>query len=234
MIIERFGHAALLVECADQRVLIDPGSYAAAGAFALLDLTAIVVTHQHADHADPERLPGLLEANAGAVVLAERGAMELLPDLASRATELRAGERIALGSAVLVGVGGQHAVIHSDLPSIGNVGVTLTARGEPTLFHPGDAYDVAPDGVDILAVPLAAPWAKLSETVEFVRHVAARSVFAIHDSALSTQSRAMYWRTIERLGGDATYEPLAELARFEVSPSGCVTGRLLDTHVGQG
>ena len=46
-----------------------------------------------------------------------------------------------VGDVLVTAVGGQHAIIHRDIPRIGNVGYVLRSEGEPTLFHPGDAYD---------------------------------------------------------------------------------------------
>ena len=51
MRITSLGHACLLVETGDQRILIDPGTFSP-GFQDLTDLDAIVVTHQHADHVD--------------------------------------------------------------------------------------------------------------------------------------------------------------------------------------
>ncbi|MBX3030252.1 MAG: MBL fold metallo-hydrolase [Chloroflexi bacterium] len=203
MNIQRLGHAAILVEMAGTRILIDPGSYSSDDAFSVTDLDAIVITHQHPDHADPVRLPGLLEATPDVLVLAEGAAIAALPALAERAVSLRSDDQHQVGGITITGVGGAHAVIHPDLGVATNVGVILSATGEPTLFHPGDAYDPAPDGVDVLALPLSAPWAKLAETVEFCRRVSAATVFPIHDAALTSSGYAIYWRTIESLGGAA-------------------------------
>ena len=64
MRITHLGHACLLVELADHRILIDPGAFA--GDFlGLRDLDAILVTHQHPDHLDTVRLPELARANDG-------------------------------------------------------------------------------------------------------------------------------------------------------------------------
>ncbi len=88
-------------------------------------------------------------------------------------------------------VGGQHAVIHRDIPRIGNVGFLLRSEGQPTLFHPGDSYETAPAGVDILAVPAYGPWGAMKETVDFVRAVGALEGFPIHDELLSDRGRAL-------------------------------------------
>ena len=121
---------------------------------------------------------------------------------------LTPGEQTDVGGVVVEGVGGRHAVIHDDIDRIGNVGVLLRADGEPTVFHPGDAYEYTPSGVDVLAVPLSAPWASLKETVAFVRGVQPGAVVPVHDALLSAAGRALYVRQLGALGG----VPVSDLA----------------------
>ena len=99
-------------------------------------------------------------------------------------------------------VGGEHATIHRDIPMIGNIGVLLRADGEPTLFHPGDAYAATPQGVDVLAVPLVAPWAALKETVEFTRAVGAPKAIPMHDAIVSDGGRGFYVMLLDQLTSD--------------------------------
>jgi hypothetical protein len=101
-----------------------------------------------------------------------------------------------VGGVTVTGVGGRHAVIHEDIPRIGNVGLLVAADGEPTLFHPGDMIDTAPDGVDVLAVPLNAPWCAAKETATFLRAVGAPAALPIHDALLSPAGRATYLRVL--------------------------------------
>ena len=63
--ITRMGHAAVVIEVDDTRVLIDPGVFCPDETFELEDLDAIVVTHQHPDHLDRTRIGALLERNPG-------------------------------------------------------------------------------------------------------------------------------------------------------------------------
>ncbi|KHL11134.1 L-ascorbate metabolism protein UlaG (beta-lactamase superfamily) [Mumia flava] len=214
MRITRFGHAALLVETDRTRVLIDPGTFSLDAAFDLTDLDAVVVTHQHPDHVDPTRVGRLVGANSSARLLAEPQTVASLRGFG--VWEATAAEvTYEVGDVTLTGVGFLHAVIHPDIPTIGNVGVLVEHDGT-RLLHPGDSYASAPLEVDALAVPLSAPWAKVSETVDFVRAVSPRVVFPIHDSLLTESAHAMYWARVSEMSGVADARAVAADGSLEV------------------
>jgi L-ascorbate metabolism protein UlaG (beta-lactamase superfamily) len=206
--ITHLGHACVLVETAGARILIDPGAFTQ-GFEELTDLDAVLVTHQHADHLDVERLPLLLEANDGARLLTEAEAAAELEKVGIEAQPLHVGNEVSIGDLLVRGVGGVHAEIDPAIPRIGNVGVLLSGSGEPTFFHPGDSYETTPAGVDVLGIPLNAPWSKLSETVRFARAVGAGRMFPIHDSLLVPAGRGMYVNQLRNLASDSELLDLA-------------------------
>ncbi len=192
MRITHLGHSTVLVEAAGQRLLLDPG-FLSDSWHDLTDLDAVLVTHLHPDHVDPQHVPALLAANPQARVVVEPGVPDAV-DLGvgdERLVRLAAGDGLTLGELSLEAVGGDHAVIHRDIPMIGNVGVVLRAEGEPTLFHPGDSLAAVPAGVDVLAVPTHAPWAAMKEHIDFLRAVGAPQAFPIHDGLLKPVGRDM-------------------------------------------
>jgi L-ascorbate metabolism protein UlaG (beta-lactamase superfamily) len=182
MQLTHLGHSAVLVEVNGLRFLLDPGNFSDAW-HGLTDLDAIVITHLHPDHVDPANVPALIAANPGARVLVEPSVIEV--HHLDRAEPISADTSISRSGVTVAAVGGLHAVIHRDIPQIGNVGLVISAEGEPTFFHPGDSLAAVPSGVDVLGVPAYGPWAAMKETVDFARAVAAPQGFLIHEGLLS-------------------------------------------------
>jgi L-ascorbate metabolism protein UlaG (beta-lactamase superfamily) len=206
MQLTHLGHACLLVESDGARILLDPGVFSH-GFEELTGLDAIVITHQHADHVDVERLPVLLEANDGAQLLVEPETSADLRAAGIDATPFHAGDEVDVAGVPLRAVGGQHAVIHPDVPRVGNVGVlvgtAVSDGGSGLLLHPGDSYGQTPS-VDVLALPLWAPWSKVAEMVDFLRAVAPTVAVPIHESQLLPAGRGMYLGHAQRLAPAGT------------------------------
>ncbi len=209
MRITHLGHACLLVDMADRRLLLDPGTFSA-GFEDLTGLDAIVVTHQHADHLDVGRFPALVKANPDAALWADPQSAEILRGSGLAVGVLTEGVDFAVGDVAVSPKGQLHAFNHSGVPTVANVGVRLASPGEPTFFHPGDAYDAEPGEVDVLGVPLSAPWTAVRDTIDFVRRIGPASFVPIHDALLSPIGRGLYLNHVgTHGGGDLTLHDLA-------------------------
>ncbi|MET3804219.1 L-ascorbate metabolism protein UlaG (beta-lactamase superfamily) [Nakamurella sp. UYEF19] len=209
MQITKLGHSCLHVVDGTANILIDPGTFSA-GFEILTDLTAILVTHEHADHLDLDRLPGVVAANPQAAVYADGGSAPRIEAAGITVTAVKAGDSFDVGTPVVV-FGVNHAVIHADLPSVANASYLIGGR----LLHPGDSLSVPAVAVEILAVPAAAPWMALKEGVDFYRAVAPKVAFPIHERILANP--AMAYGLLEKLGPQtSTWLAPADGAPFDV------------------
>jgi L-ascorbate metabolism protein UlaG (beta-lactamase superfamily) len=180
MRIIKFGHACVRVEHDGVAVVVDPGVFTEVGALDGAD--AVLITHEHADH----YLPDNLRATDAPVFTIDAVAAKIredAPEVAERVTVVAPGEEFDVGLPVRA-VGEMHAVIHPEMPRFFNSGYVLTAGGEK-VYHPGDALTGPDEDVDLLCVPVSAPWLKASEAIDFARAVKAPRNLAIHDRIYS-------------------------------------------------
>ncbi|SDF59223.1 L-ascorbate metabolism protein UlaG, beta-lactamase superfamily [Lentzea fradiae] len=183
MRVVHFGHACVLLDTGDARILIDPGTFSA-GFEELTDLDAVLITHQHFDHLDTERLPALLEANPQAQFIVDEGTAPTVEN----AAVARPGDTFKIGGTGVRVVGGQHAIIHEDIPGIPNAGYVI---GDGAFYHPGDSLFVPDEDVDVLGLPAGAPWLRTGEAVDFMRAVKPRVAVPIHEKTLSSPQMAV-------------------------------------------
>lgn len=189
------------MELADERILIDPGNFS--GDFTTLrDLSAILVTHQHPDHLDPDRFLDLVRGNPQAHLYTDPMSVQVCAGFGVQAAAYDGP--VQLGEVTVTPHGELHALIHEELPRITNMGVALTAPGEPRFYHPGDALDAEPGEVDILAFPLNAPWQRSRDMAGFLRRINAPIAVPIHDGLLQRRGRELYLGHAEKFGGPDT------------------------------
>lgn len=190
-VLTKQGHACVRLHRDDRTLVIDPGGFseedAAAGADALL------VTHEHPDHFDENRLRAVLDANPATELWTLRSVAEqLAPAYPGRVHTVGHGDAFSAAGFDVRVYGELHAVIHPDIPRVTNVGYLV----DGTVFHPGDALTIPDAPVDTLLLPLQAPWSKFSEIVDYVRELGPRVAYDIHDGLLSGNAFSIYERML--------------------------------------
>ncbi|MBY4574847.1 MBL fold metallo-hydrolase [Gordonia paraffinivorans] len=219
MQITHFGHSCLLVEIDGTKVLFDPGNFSH-GFEGIDGLDAILITHQHPDHCDIAKLPDLVAANPDAVLYADPQTTAQLnaDDVAGRWTAAHSGGQVEIGSLTARFTGGRHAVIHPEIPVVDNVAYILGTAEQPGRFmHPGDSFYIPFEKIDVLALPSAAPWMKISESVDYLRAMAPRVAVPIHQAILSDAGTGIhYGRLSEMKDGATEFKVLAKESGTEV------------------
>jgi L-ascorbate metabolism protein UlaG (beta-lactamase superfamily) len=198
MRIIHFGHSCVLLETESARLLIDPGTWSSGFEMAR-ELDGILITHQHPDHLDTEKLPVVMAANPKATLVVDEGSADVVKELGLAATVLRSGEHTEIAGAAVHVAGGRHAVIHEDVPIIANNGYVID---HGAFYHPGDSLAVPEQAIDVLGVPTAAPWLKTREAVTFMRAVGPRVALPIHEAVVAKLE--LYYGLLDRLAPKGT------------------------------
>lgn len=190
-------HACIRLEKDGRSLVIDPGTFneedAAVGA------DAILVTHEHLDHFNEDRLRAGLEANPAAEIWTLKSvADQLSAAFPGRVHTVGHGDTFTAAGFDVQVHGELHAVIHPDIPRITNIGFLVDGG---RVFHPGDALTVPDHTVETLMLPVMAPWSKISEVIDYVREVKPQRAYDIHDALLTDLARPIYDMQIGALGG---------------------------------
>lgn len=203
MRLTKLEHAALILEENGRKLFIDPGSFTTPITEAS-QTVAIVITHEHPDHWTPEQLNRILDKNPDALVLGPAGVAAAAAAAGSVPVQVvEAGDVVEVGSFTLEFFGEKHAVIHSSIPVVDNLGVLVNGR----VFYGGDSFTVPENvEVDVQAVPAGAPWLKIGDVMDYVLTVKPRRSFPTHEMTLAKAGKDMSntrikWAT-EQNGGE--------------------------------
>ena len=211
MRVTKFTHACLRIEGAGVLV-VDPGEFSEKTALDGAD--AVVITHEHFDHLDVAAVTAAVARRPGLRIFAHEAVLTKLGEVAGATTPVLPGEEFEAAGFHLRAYGGQHAVIHPDIPRIVNLGY-LIADESTNVYHPGDSFFVPEDAtVDTLCVPLNAPWMRVAEAIEFARAVKPGRAFAVHDGLLNERGAAISDRHLETFSG-TRYQHLAPGATLD-------------------
>ena len=173
-------HSCVRIDDGDHTLVIDPGAFSDLDP-ALDGAEAVLITHEHVDHLDVDRVRAAAQGDPRLRIWAPQSVAETLADLGEQVVAVGAGETFEAAGFTVKTFGGQHALIHPLVPMIANVGYLI----EDSVYHPGDSFIVPPLPVSTLLLPAVAPWSKLAEVIDFAIAVRAPAVYPIHDFAIA-------------------------------------------------
>ena len=206
MKLTKYEHACFTVEKDKQMLVVDPGNFST-DFIAPTGVIAVVITHEHGDHFDMERIAEIIDKNPDAIIVGHPAVIRQIE--AFQTISVTAGEVLTLGAFELAFFGGEHALIHRNIPIIANLGVMINNL----LYYPGDSFTLPGDRtVDTLAIPAAAPWMKIGEAMDFLETLQPRLAFPTHDAILSEAGKTLSDRLLGSMAEahDITYLRLSD------------------------
>ncbi len=196
MQLTKFTHACVRLDDGDRSVAIDPGVFSEVGD-ALDGVAAILITHEHPDHIDAEKVRAALGRDSRLRLYAPESVAATLADLGEQVVAVQSGAEFEAGGFAVRAFGGQHALIHPAIPMVANLGYLI----DGAVYHPGDSFTVPSAPVATLLLPSSAPWSKASEVIDFAIAVRAPRVHQIHDSLVTDIYAGMVEGHLGRIAG---------------------------------
>ncbi len=180
MQITKFGQCCLLIEVAGKRILTDPGRFSVSQN-EVTNLDLILITHEHADHLHSESLSVILENNPQAKVITNESVGTILNNLGVMFEVLPDTVPTECCGVVIEAFPGKHVEIFEEVGQVQNTGFFVAEK----LFYPGDAYIEPHKPVLVLALPVAGPWCKAPDAINYAIRVNPTRAFPVHDAVLN-------------------------------------------------
>ncbi len=186
MRITKFGQCCLLIEEKDLRILTDPGMYSTAQN-EIKNVDIILITHEHQDHFHIDSVKKIIANNPKIKVITNNAVGALLAKENIPFTLVADGDESTEKGVVIEGMGKDHAIIWGDFGKCENTGYFIGNK----LFYPGDSFYNPKRPVDTLALPVAGPWMKMSEAIDYLLAVKPKKAFPVHDAILSNPTMSV-------------------------------------------
>lgn len=179
MKVTKFGHCCLLIEEKEARILTDPGAYSDAQN-SVENIHAVLITHEHQDHLHVESLKKILAHNPDVKVFTNKSVGKILAEENIEFESLDESQIVQAQGVAIFKFNAPHEFIADSVPLPENTAFLIAGK----LLFPGDSFFVPKREIAILALPVAGPWMKLKEAIEYAKKVNPKKVFPVHDGML--------------------------------------------------
>lgn len=179
MKIKKIGHCCLVIEIGDKRLMTDPGAYSTLQTEEK-DIDLILITHEHPDHLHVESLQKVLANNPTAKIVTNTAVATLLEKEGIAYTKIEHNEQQTLEGILIEGFGEHHEEVYKTFGQVQNTGYFVSNK----FFYPGDAFTNPGKPVDILALPVAGPWMRIKNALEYALELKPRVCFPVHDGMI--------------------------------------------------
>ncbi len=178
MKITKYDQSCLLFEKNGRYILIDPVEISTEIPV-VENIDAIIITHMHSDHYQPEVLDKFRLSNPEAKIIV---AEDMIDNIKQPAQVASFDKGIQVGEFNLRFFGKGHAPIVDNVSPCKNFGVVIDGM----FVNPGDSFSI-PSVLKpvVLFVAVSAPWLKVDEVMKYIALMAPNKVIPVHDGLLS-------------------------------------------------
>jgi len=188
MKIRKIGHSCLYIEEAGLKILTDPGIFSSEQNN-LSGIDILLITHEHPDHCGIDSVKAIIKNNPKIKILTNASVGALLSKEGIESHRLEDGQSHTHEGVLFHAFGDEHALIHSSIPVIQNTGYLVNNK----LLIPGDAFVEIDREIEVLALPVAGPWQKISEAIDYALAVKAKLTIPIHDAIYANPEFGHRW-----------------------------------------
>jgi len=197
MHIKKIGHCCLLIKTKGLTILTDPGSYSTEQN-TLTGIDVVLITHEHGDHFHTESVQEILKHNPKAQVVTNSGVGKKLDVLKIKYTALEGAAGTNINGVAFVAFDGRHEEIFEEIGQVQNTGYLI----DDALFFPGDSFHRPGVPVEILALPVAGPWCKISDALHYALALKPKQAFPVHDGMFPVGSSGFLTAIIQKVLGE--------------------------------
>ena len=176
MKITKLEHSGIIIEKDEKQIIFDPVEFSEKIP-KLENVVAIVITHKHSDHLQPEVIAKIQNDNPQAKIFTTNDVAPFIDD----AIIVKGGDSIETDGFRLDFFGKDHAAIIPGQIPCENIGVVV----DDEIVNPGDSFDLPNKEIKVLLVAISAPWLKIVEPMKYVESARPNIVIPVHDALLS-------------------------------------------------
>ena len=181
MKIKKIGHCCLVIETNGKRIMTDPGSFTDKQNEEQ-NISLILITHEHGDHLHVDSLKKVLEKNPNATIITNDGVGKLLEEAGIKYQVLKDKTATDFEGIEIEAHDCKHEEIFQDFGQVLNTGFFIDKR----LFYPGDSFYNPGKIVEILALPVAGPWMRIKDAINYAIEVKPKICFPVHDGMMNS------------------------------------------------
>jgi L-ascorbate metabolism protein UlaG (beta-lactamase superfamily) len=198
MKITKIGHCCLLIEVSGRRILTDPGNFSEISK-EIGNIDIVIISHEHADHLHIPYVKDITERNPGVQIVANSQVGFLLEQYGLSYLRAEDGVIINVLDISIKAYHAPHEEIYQEFGRVENTAFFINGA----LFFPGDSFVVPDENVQFLAVPIAGPWCRIADVIDYVKVIQPEMIFPVHDWVLSKEGYDITTTVLAKNIGDS-------------------------------